>query len=245
MPANAKYLESMRLLEDADIEEGRPKSNKRWQVDFQRASAAVRTLKIGNGLDSATIDSEDYSSFLERSQKGDFAELDSMNIFRLCGEDDKGVGLVQIDAKALFDASTSGEIEPLLMHMAAKLDAVADKPYSIVFFNYLTEQSAKPEYDRIYTALELYQKKLDHKYDQNLQKLVFVHPSYSLKIAIRFFSPFITDALNEKICFCESMAELQVLVQFELLRIPAYSLQAEEHALADQVVIDSNSEHLS
>lgn len=82
-----------------------------------------------------------------------------------------------------------------------ELDEIASKPFAVVFFNYRGADgnaAGKADYSRIYTVLELYQKKLDHKFDRNLTKIVIVHPSYSLKIALRFFAPFVDDSLPEK-----------------------------------------------
>jgi len=103
-------------------------------------------------------------------------------------------------------------LERLLLHTAKQLDAIADKAFAIVFFNYRSDATGKADYSRIYTVLELYQKKMDHKFDRNLTKLLVIHPSYSLKIALRFFAPFVNDSLPEKVKFAESMEEIDTLV---------------------------------
>lgn len=90
----------------------------------------------------------------------DFVDLESINIFRHCGDDEYGQGVVQIDARALHQAA-SGEMERLLLHMAKELDEIASKPYAIVFFNYrgpcggasqTTDAAGKADYSRIYTV---------------------------------------------------------------------------------------------
>jgi len=66
----ARYLEALRTLEDADIEEGRDDLAQAWSVDAERTTAAIKTLRLGQSYDGTTVvATETYREFLTRSQK--------------------------------------------------------------------------------------------------------------------------------------------------------------------------------
>eukprot|EP00658_Telonema_sp_P-2_P072412 TRINITY_DN61553_c0_g2_i2.p1 TRINITY_DN61553_c0_g2~~TRINITY_DN61553_c0_g2_i2.p1 ORF type:complete len:265 (+),score=64.85 TRINITY_DN61553_c0_g2_i2:76-795(+) len=84
------------------------------------------------------------------------------------------------------------------------------------------------DYTAMYTLVGLYQDKMGPEFQRNLQAVIIVHPSYSFKIATRFFAPFICDSLSAKLRFASSLGELESLLEFQHLHIPAFSLSQEE-----------------
>merc|ERR1712070_12105 len=98
----------------------------------------------------------------------------------------------------------------------------------MVVFHEGRNETKNADYTTMYSALDLYEKRLDHKYERNLTNLIIVHPTYSFKIAARFFAPFLSESLSDKITFVSTLAELEQHVEFELLRIPTFTLSREE-----------------
>eukprot|EP00656_Telonema_subtile_P046012 TRINITY_DN5230_c0_g1_i1.p1 TRINITY_DN5230_c0_g1~~TRINITY_DN5230_c0_g1_i1.p1 ORF type:complete len:225 (-),score=58.65 TRINITY_DN5230_c0_g1_i1:3-677(-) len=156
---------------------------------------------------------------------------DSIHAVRVCGKDSSGCAIVQVDGRKLQQAAALGDIEAVFMHFAVTLDTVVDHRYTMVLFNDRSVDGQPADYTAMYTALDLYEKKLDKKFEINLSSLVVVHPSYSFKIALKFFSPFVSETLSSKVVFASTLAELESCVEFELLRIPAFSLELEEDTL--------------
>lgn len=66
----SRYLEALRTLEDADIEEGRDDLTQAWSVDGERTEAAIKTMRLGHSYDGTNVVlSESYSDFLSRSKQ--------------------------------------------------------------------------------------------------------------------------------------------------------------------------------
>jgi len=138
----------------------------------------------------------------------------------------------QIDGQKLEQAVAVGDLEAVMMHLATQLDTAANKRYSLVLFQYNSnsqidssfESGSSADYSSMYSMLELYEKKMDPKFARNVQSIVVVHPNYSVKIAFRFFAPFLSDTMQSKLVFASSLVQLEQLVEFQLLRIPLFAV---------------------
>jgi len=240
---NAEYLKALRTLDDADIDEAQQPA-RGYGVSVTRVETAVRGLRLGDGV-GCGFALEQYNSFLERANNPEHRmRHELLHVARVCGHDAGGNALVQIDGLKLAQAVAVGDLEAVMMHLITQLDRAATQRYSLVLFHYNSSPDAKSfdakgsagsssEYSAMYSMLELYEKKLDPKFGRNVQSIVVVHPTYSLKIALRFFAPFVSEALQSKLIFASSLALLEQLVEFHLLRIPLFALDKEEVVLQE------------
>ena len=109
--------------------------------------------------------------------------------------------------------------------MTSILDGYVESDYTLIYLHHGLRSDNKPSLNWL---LRVY-KVLDRKFKKNLKALYLVHPSFFIKTVWQLFKPFISVKFGRKVTYCNSLTELQEMIDVKSLPIPDKVKQSVKH----------------
>jgi hypothetical protein len=127
------------------------------------------------------------------------------------------------DKKANCDPKGQHDDDRLLAYLINRLELVVSGTYSILYFH-----SADEAHQLDLTFLSKAYTVLSREYKHNLKSLWVVHPTFWVKMAYFFCSPFMDSSLNANIVVCEKITDLYRDFEQDGLPVPQIVMQADQ-----------------
>ncbi|CAF0917889.1 unnamed protein product [Brachionus calyciflorus] len=203
---------------------------------------AEEESKIGNGqLTSDNLIDEDFEAELghqstlspslidceTEKKSNDLKErIDRYGIVNICGSDLTGRPIIVISAYNLPDAEDIAKekeyfnshqhfFDVLLEVLYGVLEKYVESEYTLVYFHHGLKSSSQPSFNWLAKVYKM----LDRKFKKNLKALYVVHPTMLFKVLWQFIRPLISSKFNKKVTYCNTLAELGVHIDLNILKI--------------------------
>eukprot|EP00298_Acanthocystis_sp_HF-20_P029200 c8084_g1_i1.p1 GENE.c8084_g1_i1~~c8084_g1_i1.p1 ORF type:complete len:245 (-),score=65.30 c8084_g1_i1:62-796(-) len=161
----------------------------------------------------------------------DFEEMEFIELLEDVSNADSGNNVTtfvyiisdRYQKKKNLDSKGNHNDEKLLAYLINKLELIVKQNYSILYFH-----SASEDHQLEFTFLSKAYSIMSRDYKQNLQHLWIVHPTFWVKMAFFFCSPFMETTVATKVFVCESLKDLYVDFEKDGLPLPSEVIKNEE-----------------
>lgn len=107
-------------------------------------------------------------------------------------------------------------LDNLFLYIVSTLDLLVAHEYLIVFFSSGCTQNNRPPIGWLKKCYKL----IDKRLKKNLKNLIIVHPSWHIRLIIKFFKPFLSSKFSKKITFVHNLHSLADVLPIDNIIIP-------------------------